>query len=90
MSHHTDWKRINPPSKQMRGHYESLFKRNQMKFMRRSVLALDHLGSEFSYGGSIYKLLGTANPLEMVVEKLEDGSCYLVHCDLVTKIILDN
>jgi hypothetical protein len=89
MSYTTDWKKINPPSESMRGHYAALFKRNQMKFMRRSILSPEHIGSEFVYDGLTYKLIGTGTPEEMIVENLEDGTCYMVHCDLVTKAILE-
>ena len=90
MSYSTDWKKINPPSGSMREHYASMFKRNQMKFMRRSRLTPEHIGSEFVYEGSPYKLIGTGTPVEMIIENLEDGSCYMVHCDLITKLILEN
>jgi len=89
MSYNTDWKQINPPSESMRGYYAALFRRNQTKFIRRSILGPDHIGSEFVYEGSSYKLIGTGTPVEMIVEKLEDGTCYMVYCDLVTKAILE-
>lgn len=89
MSYSTDWKKINPPSESMREHYAAMFKRNQMKFMRRSILSPEHIGSEFIWEGSHYKLIGTGTPAEMIVENLEDGTCYMVHCDLVTKAILE-
>lgn len=82
------WKKVNSPSTSMREHYAKMFKRNQMKFMRRSVLDPEHIGSEFLHEGKKYKLLGTVDPLEMIIESLEDGSCYIVHCDLVTRCIL--
>lgn len=88
MSYNTDWKKINPPSESMRKHYASLFNRNQLKFMRRSTLSPEHIGSEFVYDGSSYKLIGTGSPEEMIVENLGDRTCYMVHCDLVTKAIL--
>lgn len=90
MSYNTDWKKINPPSESMREYYATMFKRNQMKFMRRSILSPDHIGSEFFYEGSKYKLIGTGTPAEMIVENLGDGSCYMVHCDLITKLILES
>ena len=89
MSYSTDWKKINPPSESMRDYYATMFKRNQMKFMKRSPLKPDQIGSEFSFEGFTYRLIGTATPVEMVVENLEDGSCYMVHCDFVTRLILE-
>jgi hypothetical protein len=83
------WRKMNPPSDSMRKYYESLFKRNQMKFIRRSNLGPEHLGSEFSYEGVNYKLIGTATQYEMILENLFDGSCYMVHCDFVTKMVLN-
>ena len=90
MSYNTEWRKIKAPSESMRDYYAMMFKRNQMKFMKRSPLKPDQIGSEFSFEGFTYRLIGTATPVEMVVENLEDGSCYMVHCDLVTKLILEN
>jgi hypothetical protein len=84
-----NWRRMKSPSDSMRKYYESLFKRNQMKFIRRSQLGPEHLGSEFIYEGSTYKLIGTATQYEMILENLSDGSCYMVHCDFVTKMVLN-
>jgi len=89
MSYTTDWKKINPPSESMREHYAALFKRNQLKFMRRSTLSPEHIGSEFVYEGANYKLIGTGTPEEMIVENLDDRTCWMVHCDLVTRAILE-
>ena len=89
MSYTTELKKINSPSDSMREHYEKTFKRNQMKFMRRSSLEPSHLGSEFSFQGHQYKLIGTMSPMEMIIENLEDGSCYLIHCDYATKLVLE-
>ena len=89
MSYTTDWKKINPPSESMRGHYAALFKRNQLKCMRRSTLSPEHIGSELVYEGANYKLIGTGTPEEMIVENLDDRTCWMVHCDLVTRAILE-
>lgn len=82
------WRKINPPSDSLRKHYEKLFTRNQMKFMRRSKLESNHLGTEFTYSNTTFKLLGTIDAYEMVIESQLDGSCYVVHCDEVTSMIL--
>jgi hypothetical protein len=89
MSYSTSLKKINTPSSSLREYYESLFKRNQMKFMKRSPLTPSHLGSEFSLDGVQFKLIGTISPMEMVIENLEDGSCYLIHCDYASRLILE-
>jgi len=90
MSYSTALKKINAPSDSMREHYEKMFNRNQMKFMRRSPLSPSHLGSEFTLDGVNYKLIGTMSPMEMIIENLEDGSCYLIHCDFASKLVLEN
>jgi hypothetical protein len=88
MSQNTDWRRINPPAQSMRNYYADMFKRNQMKFMRRSLLEPSHVGSEFTIDGQNYQLIGAGNPTEMVVKNLEDGTFYMVHSDIVTAAIL--
>lgn len=82
------WKLINPPSKEMKKHYGDLYKRNQMKFIRRSVLEMDHLGSEFEHTGKRYKLIGTLNSMEMVVENLNDQTFHIVDSVVVTNLVL--
>jgi hypothetical protein len=57
--------------------------------MRRSTLSPEHIGSEFVYEGANYKLIGTGTPEEMIVENLDDRTCWMVHCDLVTRAILE-
>jgi hypothetical protein len=83
-----NWKLINPPSKEMKKYYGDLYKRNQMKFIRRSVLEMDHLGSEFDHAGKKYKLIGTMNSLEMVVENLSDQTFHIVDSVVVTNLVL--
>ena len=84
------WRKINPPSDSLIKHYENLFNRNQMKFMRRSKLETNHLGAEFTYSNTPFKLLGTIDAYEMVIESQLDGACYVVHCDEVTNMVLGN
>jgi hypothetical protein len=58
--------------------------------MRRSILKPEQIGAEFVYEGATYKLIGTGTPTEMIIENLEDGTCYMVNCDIVTRLILEN
>jgi len=90
MNSSTDLKPMNTPSNSMKEYYGNLFKRNQMKFMRRSTLDPSHLGSEFVLEGKTYSLVGTISPAEMIIERIEDGSCYIIQCDLATKLVLGN
>lgn len=84
----TTFRKIKPPSEGMIEHYASLFVRNQSKFMRRSLLKPEHLGSEFVLEGIGYKVIGSATPFEMVIETLEDKTYYMVHSDIITPLIL--
>ena len=82
------WKKITPQSEQMQKYYADMFKRNQTKFMRRSLLEPSHVNSEFFIDGQHYQLIGAGNPTEMVVKNLEDGTFYMVHSDIVSAAIL--
>ena len=84
------WKKITPQSEQMQNYYADMFRRNQRKFMRRSLLEPEHVNSEFVIEGQHYQLIGSGNPTEMVVKNLEDGTFYMVHSDIVTAAILQN
>jgi hypothetical protein len=82
------WKKITTQSEEMQKYYANMFRRNQTKFMRRSLLEPSHVGSEFTIDGQNYQLIGAGNPTEMVVKNLEDGTFYMVHSDIVTAAIL--
>ncbi len=84
------WKKINPQSEQMQNYYADMFRRNQRKFMRRSLLEPEHVDSEFVIEGHAYQLIGAGNPTEMVIKNLKDGTFYMVHSDIVTAAILKN
>ena len=84
------WKKITPQSEEMQKYYANMFRRNQTKFMRRSLLEPSHVDSEFVIEGRNYQLIGAGNPTEMVVKNLEDGTFYMVHSDIVTAAILQD
>jgi hypothetical protein len=84
------WKKITPQSGEMQKYYANMFRRNQTKFMRRSLLEPSHVDSEFVIEGQNYQLIGAGNPTEMVVKNLEDGTFYMVHSDIVTAAILQD
>jgi len=83
------WKKITTQSEEMQKYYANMFRRNQTKFMRRSLLEPSHVNSEFSVDGQLYQLIGAGNPTEMVVKNLEDGTFHMVHSDIVTSAILN-
>jgi hypothetical protein len=80
-------KKMKAPSKEMVEYYRSLYERNQTKFMRRSILEIEHLGSEFEYDGSKYILLGSVDALLMLV-KDQDENYYMMSSSIPTKQIL--
>jgi hypothetical protein len=83
------WKKITTQSEEMQKYYANMFRRNQTKFMRRSLLEPSHVDSEFTIDGQQYQLIGAGNPTEMVVKNLEDGTFHMVHSDIVTSAILN-
>ena len=83
------WKKITTQSEEMQKYYANMFRRNQTKFMRRSLLEPSHVDSEFTIDGQPYQLIGAGNPTEMVVKNLEDGTFHMVHSDIVTSAILN-
>ena len=42
------WKKITTQSEEMQKYYANMFRRNQTKFMRRSLLEPSHVDSEFT------------------------------------------
>lgn len=84
------WKKITTQSDQMQKYYADMFRRNQTKFMRRSLLEPSHVNSEFIIDGNPFQLIGAGNPTEMVVKNLNDGTFFMIHSDIVTAAILQN
>jgi hypothetical protein len=75
------------PTPEMQKYYANLYERNQSKWIRRSQLGVEHLGSTFEHDGGIFTLVGTIDPVLMLVRE-ESGKYYKIHCDIVTKKIL--
>ncbi len=75
------------PSKEMLEYYASLYNRNQSKFIRKSLLELHHLGSEFEFEEKKYKLLGAVDANLMLV-KDEEENHFMMSSTIVTKQIL--
>jgi hypothetical protein len=84
------FKLIKEPTESMAEYYVKMFRRNQMKFIRRSSLDVDHLGSEFSYEGLNLRILGASDTSTMVVKDIDNDKYYLIHSDIVTNSILIN
>lgn len=80
-------RKIKVPSKEMIEYYEALYKRNQSKFMRKSMLEIENLGAEFEYDGKKYKLLGSVDANLMLV-KDEEESHFMMSSTIITKQIL--
>lgn len=79
---------IKPPTSGMLDYYSKLFKRNQSKWIRRSKLEPDHLGSEFMLGDQKAVLVGSMNSEEVVISTMDENKFFVAHIDDVTKEIL--
>lgn len=75
------------PSQEMLKHYEALYERNQTKWIRRSSLESEHLGSEFQFEGKSLKLMGTIDPILMLV-KDSDDKYYKMNCNAISEIVI--
>jgi hypothetical protein len=84
------FKLIKEPTDSMAEYYVKMFKRNQMKFIRRSSLDVDHLGAQFIYEGLNMKIIGASDTSTMVVKDVDNDKYYLIHSDVVTNSALIN
>ena len=89
-SSRSQFQAIKEPTESMAEHYVKMFKRNQMKFIRRSSLEIDHLGTDFVYDGLNLRILGASDTNIMVVKDTDNEKYYLVPSDIVTYSILPN
>jgi len=74
------------PSKEMLKYYGDLYERNQAKWIRRSSLEAEHLGSEFQFEGKDMKLMGTIDAVLMLV-KDSDDNYYRMNCNTISEIV---
>ena len=74
------------PSKEMGIYYANLYERNQSKWMRRSSLEPEHIGSVFEYEDKKLTLVGTVDPILMLV-KDESDKYYKMNCNLVSELV---
>lgn len=79
---------IKEPTKSMLDYYGKLFKRNQSKWIRRSKLESEHLGSEFVFSGEIAILIGSMTSEEVILHLPVENKYLVAHIDDVTKEIL--
>jgi hypothetical protein len=78
---------VKEPFKETLEYYKSLYERNQQKFIRRSMLEVEHFGSEFEFDNKKLTLMGSIDANLMLV-KDEDGKYYRLDSSPITKIIL--
>jgi hypothetical protein len=78
---------VKEPSKEMLEYYRSLYERNQGKFIRRSLLEIEHLGSEFEFDDKKLTLMGSIDALLMLVRD-ENGKYYRLDSSPITKQIM--
>ena len=74
------------PSPEMLKYYESLYERNQTKWIRRSSLEPEHIGSEFEFEEKNLKLMGTIDPVLMLV-KDSDDKYYRMNCNTISELV---
>jgi len=79
---------VKEPFKETLEHYKSLYERNQQKFIRRSMLEVEHFGSEFEFDDKKLTLMGAIDSNLMLV-KDENGKYYRLDSSPITKIILE-
>jgi hypothetical protein len=78
---------VKEPFKETLEYYKSLYERNQQKFIRKSMLEVEHFGSEFEFDNKKLTLMGSIDANLMLV-KDEDGKYYRLDSSPITKIIL--
>jgi hypothetical protein len=80
-------KPMREPSADLVKYYRSLYERNQTKFIRRSLLEVDHLGSEFEFDDKKLTLMGSIDAVLMLV-KDENGKYYMLDSSPISQILL--
>tara|TARA_R110000868_G_scaffold368629_2_gene631722 strand:+ start:1096 stop:1371 length:276 start_codon:yes stop_codon:yes gene_type:complete len=83
-----NFKKIKPPHDSMEKYYQTMFNRNQSKWMRRSKMEPSHLGIEFDLEGSKYSLIGSATSTEVVIKNIETGEFFMTNIDPVSASVL--
>lgn len=84
----TEFKKVNTPAESILKHYENLYKRNQNKFIRRSKLEPEHLGTEFKYRKKNLRIAGSIDERQLLVVDTSDETYYMIHIDIPTEKIL--
>lgn len=78
--------KVKAPTKELLTYYANLYHRNQSKWIKRSSLEPEHLGSEFEFENKKLKLEGTVDPILMLVCDSE-GNYYRMHCNTISEIV---
>jgi hypothetical protein len=84
-----EFKSVREPSDSLKEYYLKMYERNQTKFIRRSKLEMEHIGQEFEHNGKTLKLVGSIDPILMLVFDSNENKYYRIHSDLVTDGILN-
>ena len=84
-----EFKSMREPSDSLKEYYIKMYERNQTKFIRRSKLEMEHIGQEFEYDGKTLSLIGSIDPILMLVFDGNENKYYRIHSDLVTEGILN-
>ena len=84
-----EFKSMREPSDSLKEYYLKMYERNQTKFIRRSKLEMEHIGQKFEYDGKTLSLIGSIDPILMLVFDGNENKYYRIHSDLVTEGILN-
>ena len=74
------------PNKEMLKYYADLYERNQSKWIRRSSLEPEHIGSIFEFEGKKMTLVGSLDSVIMLV-KDQNENYYRMNCNLISEIV---
>lgn len=80
-------KPMREPSADLIKYYRSLYERNQTKFIRRSLLEVNHLDSQFQFDGKNLTLMGSIDAMLMLV-KDDNGKYYMLDSSPISQILL--
>jgi hypothetical protein len=80
-------RKFKKPSDGMLKYYADLFLRNQNKWIRKSMIKPEQLGSKFVHDGVEYELVGSVSPKEFLIRDASDDF-FLVLTSIVDPYLL--
>ena len=80
-------RKFKKPSNDMLKYYADLFLRNQNKWIRKSLIKPEQLGSKFNHNGIEYELVGSVSPKEFLIRNSQD-EFFIVLTNIVDPYLL--